>query len=227
MRPVKDENTLCEIVASERLFWLDISIGDGEAWSDLLTNLNFEGPEISWMRRFGQEGCITISKEGLRAVTWLAGPAGDLCELHVLCTRRCLVTVWSGDPAILSEARQNFAEREGELEKSPYFLAGILLQLLLETLGTAISNLDSRIQDLRDQLEREPASIDFAMLKKRLHRFQSAWSAFDRFGSAVRLAMVGVEAVSGMDAPRNWAAASIRRCRRRWPPRFGRPDALS
>jgi Mg2+ and Co2+ transporter CorA len=141
---------------------------------------------------------MVISKQRLRAVTWLAESSWNLMEVHVLCTRRCLLTIWRGDSAILSEVRQHFAERAVELEKSPYAAAGILLQLLLGTLGEAISNLDTRIQDYRDQLER--GSIDYVTVKKRLQKLRSVWSAFDRYGSAVRLAMVGVEAVPGIDA---------------------------
>src|SRR5262249_48995495 len=64
----------------------------------------------------------------------------------------------------------------------------------------AVSDLDSRIESLRDQLEREPGALDLPTLKKRLQRLHAVWAAFDRYASAVRLAIVGVEAVPGMDA---------------------------
>jgi Mg2+ and Co2+ transporter CorA len=197
---LKDTSDLRELVASGKFFWLDLANADEAARTDLLSLLGLEDPDLGWVRPFGQAGRIAVSKERLRVVTWLADRSGNLVEIHVLCTRHHLLTVWNGDPAVLDEVRRHFAERVAELEKSPYQAAAILLQLLLGTLGEAISNADSRIQRIHDQLEREPGSIDFTTLKKRLQSVQSVWFDLDCYGSAVRLAMVGVEAVPGMDA---------------------------
>src|SRR5262249_20444099 len=191
---------LKRLVASDQFFWLDISAADGATWAGLLTNLNLQDPDVSWVQRFGQAGRMVISKDGVRAVTWLGDAAASLIEVHVLCTRRWLLTVSKGAPAALDEARQRFAERAPKLEKSSYQAAATLLQLLLGTLGNAVSDLDSRIESLRDQLEREPGALDLPTLKKRLQRLHAVWAAFDRYASAVRLAIVGVEAVPGMDA---------------------------
>jgi Mg2+ and Co2+ transporter CorA len=197
VRALKDASELPELIARGKFFWLDIAAGEGATPAGFVSCLGVDAPDIQWAQRFGQAGRMAISKQRLRAVTWLAESSWNLMEVHVLCTRCCLLTIWRGDSAILGEVRQHFAERSVELEKSPYAAAGILLQLLLGTLGEAISNLDTRIQDYRDQLER--GSIDYVTLKKRLQKLQAVWSAFDRYGSAVRLAIVGVEAVPGMD----------------------------
>src|SRR5262249_39789355 len=43
-------------------------------------------------------------------------------------------------------------------------------------------------------------AVEFTTAAERLQMLQSRWADFDRYSSSVRSAMVGVEAVSGMDA---------------------------
>jgi hypothetical protein len=50
------------------------------------------------------------------------------------------------------------------------------------------------------RLDRDSRSADFAELSRRLQKLQSVVAGFNRYGSAVRLAIVGVEAIPGMDA---------------------------
>jgi len=109
------------------------------------------------------------------------------------------VTVWNGDPAALDEARRHFVDRAAELEKNHFYAAAIVLQLLLATLDHMITMLDKRLQAVREQLHRAPDTLDFATLTSRLRRLQSRWADFDRYSSAVRSAIVGIEAVPGMD----------------------------
>ena len=142
---------------------------------------------------------MVIDRRGLRAVTWLADAAGDVAEVHVLASPRGVVTVWSGDPGALTEARAHFADRAAELNKSRFQAAAIVLQLLLGTLDQAISRLDTTIHEVREQLRPSAAAVEFTTASQRLQTLQSRWADFDRYSSSVRSAMVGVEAVSGMD----------------------------
>ncbi|HKA30257.1 MAG TPA: CorA family divalent cation transporter [Candidatus Binatia bacterium] len=112
---------------------------------------------------------------------------------------RGVVTVWSGDPGALTEARAHFADRAAELNKSRFQAAAIVLQLLLGTLDQAISRLDITLHEVREQL-RPGAAVEFTTASQRLQTLQARWADFDRYSSAVRYAVVGVEAVSGMDA---------------------------
>jgi Mg2+ and Co2+ transporter CorA len=142
---------------------------------------------------------MVIGRQRLRAVTWLAEPGGKLVEVHLLCSRQRILTVWHGEAVILDEIRQHFAERIGEAAKSPFQAAGMLLQLLLGTLDHAIRMLDAQLDHLRVQLDDGTGGTDFAQLAGQRQDVQAAWVGFDRYGSAVRSAMVGVEAVPGMD----------------------------
>jgi Mg2+ and Co2+ transporter CorA len=142
---------------------------------------------------------MAIGQHGVRVVTWLAEPAGTIIEVHLLCVRRCIVTVWKGNPATLDEAPRHFIERAAELEKNPFNAAAIVLQLLLATLDQVITILDTKLHAVREELHRAPHTSEVAALTGDLQRLQSRWADFDRYSSAVRAAIVGVEAVPGMD----------------------------
>jgi Mg2+ and Co2+ transporter CorA len=188
-----------DLIATLKFFWLDVFAADEAVQAEMLTELGVDAADISWALRFGQAPRMAIGQHGLRVVTWLAEPTGEIVEAHVLCARRWIVTVWNGDPAALDEARQHFVDRTAELEKNHFYAAAIVLRLLLATLDHWITILDTRLQALREQLHRAPDTPDFATLTSRLQRLQFRWAEFDRYSSAVRSAIVAVEAVPGMD----------------------------
>jgi len=90
-------------------------------------------------------------------------------------------------------------QRVADLGRSHFQSAAIVLQLLLATLDQTISMLDTRIHSVREQLQRVASASEFNTLTPQMHRLQSRWAEFDRYSSAVRSAVVGVEAVPGMD----------------------------
>jgi Mg2+ and Co2+ transporter CorA len=196
--PVANVLSARERLAADALCWIDIFGGDDIARQDLLTALGLEDTDMSWAQRFGQAGRMTIGSRKLRAVTWLADPTGQVIEVHLLCAGLRIITVWRGDGAVLDEIRQHFAERITEFGKSPFHAAGILLQLLLGTLDHALRGLDDRLDQLR-ALDDRTRSTDFSQLAAQRQELQAAWMHFDRYGSAVRSATIGVEAVPGMD----------------------------
>ena len=115
--------------------------------------IGLEETDLVWLQRFGQAGRLSIGQKRLRAVTWMAEPAGKLIEVHLLCSHQRILTFWRGDAAILDTLRQHFVERVGEVGKSPFQATGILLQLLLSTLDHAIRSLDMQLDHLRAQLD--------------------------------------------------------------------------
>jgi magnesium transporter len=187
-------------VRTGRFFWLDIFAGDDLARTELLRELGLEGSDIGWALRFGQAGRMHIGRNKLRVVTWMANQVGDVREVHVFGLPHCILTVWNGEATALDEIRQQFGERIDGLENSPYAAAGILLQLLVGTLDNALHSLDLALDELRARPDKEPATADFALLARRLQRLQSIMASFNRYSSAVRSAIVGIEAVPGMDA---------------------------
>lgn len=189
---------LRQFVETGRFFWLDIVGSDEPARATFLRELGLKDADNVWIQRFGQTGRMTIDQEVLRAVTWLSEASPSLTEIHLLASRKCILTVWTGDPSALDEIRAQFAERVEDLEKSPYQAAAIVLQLLLGTLDQASSAIDVRLQEFREQLKQNPTTIDLTVLTDRLHRLRSAWSAIDRYSTTVRSAIVGIEAL-GID----------------------------
>jgi Mg2+ and Co2+ transporter CorA len=185
-------------MSAGKFFWLDIYGGDDPTRTALLGALGLEASDLNWATRFGQAGRMYVGRGKLRAVTWLADAAGDLSEIHVLCSQRCIVTVWHGAAAALDEIRLQFSERSGGFENNHFVAAGILLQLLIGTLDHAIRSLDMSLDELRSRLDEDP-STDVALLGDQVQKLQSLTTSFNRYGNAVRSAIVGIEAVSGMD----------------------------
>lgn len=200
VRPASSLDAVREQLSAGRFFWLDVYGGDDSTRSLHLSELGLESTDVARALRFGQAGRMHIGRDKLRAVTWLAEPNGVLVEVHVICWRQCVMTVWSGDATALDEIRQQFAERVCGFESSLFHAAGILLQLLLGTLDHAVRDLDLVLDQMRFQLDKDSRSVDFALLARRLQRLQSVVGSFDRYSSAVRSAIVGIEAVPGMDA---------------------------
>src|SRR5262249_20184321 len=135
---------------------------------------------------------------GLRVVTWLIGAPGELLEVHLLCTPRFAVTVWTGDPHLLDDVRDRFTRRAAGLDRSHYYqAAGILLQLLLSTLDESITELDSRLDEAQ-QLAATPAG-GYSSLAGGCLKLESVWAMFDRYASIVRSAVTGIKALPDMD----------------------------
>jgi Mg2+ and Co2+ transporter CorA len=185
-------------IRPNNFFWLDVFGGDELARTELLRELGLESADISWALRFGQAGRLTIGREKLRAVTWIADPAGNIHEVHVFCSAHCILTLWHGDAAALDEIRQQFGERIDGLDHSRYAAAGILLQLLIGTIDYAMQDLDAALDELRARLDKGPTT-DFVHVGNRLQKLQSVMASFNRYSNAVRSAIVGIEAVPGMD----------------------------
>jgi hypothetical protein len=185
--------------------WVDVFGGAESERKNLLTELGLEGAEVAsapavWAGR--PDGSL-LGRNTCAPRSWLADPGGTLIEIHLLGTQQRIVTVWSGDAAALEEVRQHFAERVGAVARNPYQAASMLLQLLLGTLDHAVRNLDSRLENLRVELDRgEASAIDLTPLAAQRRDLQTAWINFDRYSSAVRAAMVGIEAVAGVDGRR-------------------------
>jgi Mg2+ and Co2+ transporter CorA len=199
IRPVATAAELRDVLPALDFFWLDVFAGDDAAKKDLLAQLRLDAADTAWALRFGQVMRMAIGRAGVRVVTSLSEPDGAIDEVHVLCSPGYVLTVWSGDPAALDEPRRHFLDRVAELRKSPFHAAAIVLQLLLATLDQAITVLDTKLHEAQERLYRAPDASEFAALTREMQRLHSRWASFDRYGSAVRSAIVGVEAVPGMD----------------------------
>jgi hypothetical protein len=199
-RPAGGADELAALVEGGRIFWLDVSAGEAAAQALPLEKLGFEASDVAWALRFGQGGRMNVARGRLRASTWLAPPSGRLIEIHVLCRRHSILTVWLGDPSAIDDLRQQFAERACGVGGSPFYASAILLQLLLGTLDRPVGDLDRRLDELRLRLGPPAGAADVGRCALGLQKLQSVVAAFNRYSSAVRSALIGVEAVEGMDA---------------------------
>jgi hypothetical protein len=171
VRSVATELDLHALIAGDKFFWLDMVGGSEVSRAKFLGELGFDPADIVWGQHFGQVGSLVINPHRLRAVTWLAERSGkSFIEIHILGSKKCILTLWNGDPSALDEIHKYFAERVAKLEKSPLAAAAILLQFLLSTLDSTVSEIDGRMENLRTQIQREPQSIEFSSLEERLQR---------------------------------------------------------
>jgi len=187
-------------VAAGRFFWLDISGGDLPARHVFLTEAGLNAADVAWSLRFGQAGRMQIGVEGLRTATWIADRDGKIIEFHLICREKCIATLWGGDPATLDDIRRQFSERLGGIENNLYEAAGILLQLLLGTLGFALEVIDMKLDELRLALGGQNGTLDSAVLAQRLQALQSTAASFNRYLGSVRAATTGIETVRGAGA---------------------------
>src|SRR5262249_39841723 len=197
VRSASDALEVGKQVTVGRFFWLDISGGDPSAHHAFLTEAGLNAADVAWALRFGQAGRMHIAGGGLRTVTWIADRAGNIIELHLIGRNKCITTLWSGDPVALDDIRRQFAERLGGFENTHYEAAGILLQLLLGTLGSAFEVIDMKLDGLRLALGRTDAP-DSAALAQRLEGLQSIAASFNRYLGSVRAATTGIETVHGV-----------------------------
>jgi hypothetical protein len=170
VRHVDPANTVNDIVAAERLRWIDIVTSDSAAQTQLFHEvLGLDPAEQAWMQRFGQAGRMLISEHKIRAATWLVAPGAGLSEFHLLCIDKTILTLWHGDPRALDLIRSQFAARAGELEGSHHRAAAILLQFLLATLYQGVGDVDDRLERLTRNCQ-----TWFAQLGSRVERAGSA-----------------------------------------------------
>jgi Mg2+ and Co2+ transporter CorA len=199
VRPMADRSDLRKLLAADTIFWIDIIGGDEHARGALLDELGLRPSDLTWSKRTQRSGRMAISRDRLRAVTWVAQHSDALAEIDLLATSKYILTVWNGEPSLLDEDRQQFAERAGQLAKGPFEAAAILLQLLLGTFHRALGELDDRLLNLVLQLDQKLSSDNLKTLANHLRDLMAFRSDFERYSSSVRSAVVGIQALPGID----------------------------
>lgn len=187
---------LARKVDEGKFVWLDICGVGGDAEIDLLKKMGMDEARTGWALRFGQVGRLTISRAEVRAVTWLAPDLLQLVEIHVWSSPTGLVTVWAGDPHALETLRTAFSERAARLDGRPYQATAILLQMLLGTIDRAITGMDERLNGLQGVVKEMPGTVKLPDITRQLETLRGIWLKFDRYASAVRSALVGIEAIA-------------------------------
>lgn len=200
VRHVEAANAVSEAVAAGKLCWIDIVAADPAVRATLVQALQLDAVDEGWILRFDQAGRMGLAPKRLRAVTWLSDRPLGLSEVHLFHTRRMIVTVWTGDAAALDSIRRQFVDRACALERSPLEATAIVLQLLLATVHNAVGDIDATLERVLQQREKSgPGAVKLTTLTDGLHQLRSVLFSIDRYGSSVRLAVAGVEALPGID----------------------------
>ena len=199
IRRVESASAVREALSAGTLCWIDIVGSDPVVQATLVHALGLDPADETWMLRFGQAGRMFLSQRKLRVATWLADRQLGHTEIHLLQTQQMILTVWAGDAAALDDLRRHFADRAAGLAGSPLGAAAIVLQLLLATLYKAVDDIDASLEGLLQQYEAHPGSVKLSTLTQGVQRLRSLLVGIDRYGSTVRLAVTGVEALPGID----------------------------
>jgi Mg2+ and Co2+ transporter CorA len=189
------------LIARGELFWIDLVGPDEAACAAWVAELGLDAGDGAWLQRFGQAGRISLDRRRLRAATWLSeGPRQGLTEIHVLGSHCGLLTAWEGRAEALGDARDRFAAALGKLQNSATAAVAILLQLILSTVHHAINSVDEQLVAQQQQLADTPVGVDFAAMSAQMRRLQTVWSDVERYSQAVKCALIGLDAVPGVDA---------------------------
>lgn len=199
VRPLQNLEELRTLVDNRRFFWIDVVGGKDHEHEAILKILDLFHLLPVWTVRPETPGRLSIGPDGMRATTWLAEDLQGPTKVHILGTKSCLMTVWSGNAERLDHIRSHFAERAGGLEDNPFHAAAILLQLLLTTIDQHLAELDGALDTLHQTVIENHGTIEFMSLRGRLQRLRTMWFEIDRYSSAVRTAIVGIELLPGID----------------------------
>ena len=185
-------------ITARRFFWLDIAGVEPSRAGPYLEALGLDENERARALQFGQTGRISIGRQGIRAVTWVASTKRELIELHFRSTSAYVLTIWNGDPGVVDGAPRLFADRVGSIETDPYLAAAIVLQLLLGTIYRELGGVDELIDALSDQSRERPDQIKLVEVTRRRDMLRSVWLRIERYAAAVRSSTVGIEAIPGI-----------------------------
>src|SRR5262245_10535544 len=118
IQKVVTEIDLGGLIAGGKFVWIDMVGGNEAGRAKFLGEFGIDPTDMAWAQRFEQPGSMAINRGRLLAVTWLAERSGkNLIEVHILGSKKCVLTLWNGNPAALDEIHKHFAERAMELER--------------------------------------------------------------------------------------------------------------
>jgi hypothetical protein len=106
VKRVVTEIDLRRVIAGSKFLWVDMVGGNEVGRARFLGELGFDAADVALGQRFEQAGSIVVNRRRLLAVTWLAERSGkSLIEIHILGSKKCVLTIWNGDPSALDERK--------------------------------------------------------------------------------------------------------------------------
>ena len=165
VRPCASVEDVKKAVESGHVFWLDIVGESEETGTSLMKAAGLEAADIVTLLRFRQTGRMRLATDKVRVVTWIAHGEGLLVEVHLAGCGKSLITVWSGDPAMLEPIRRQFSKCVAGIEGDMHYGAGLLLQFLIGTLDASLEAVDAHIDTLRLSLDQHSSSKDYSLIR--------------------------------------------------------------
>ncbi len=157
---------VADLVLSGASFWLDLDGVDAEASTLLSATFGFHPLAVEDAEHFGQRPKIDEFDDFTYFVVHGALPEGrGTSEMHVFFRSQCVVTVHHGECPALVDIHSRLERRHRIGDASPQVtLLYVIVDTLVDTYFPVLSALDDRIDDLEDEILRQPTEAQLGVL---------------------------------------------------------------
>jgi magnesium transporter len=154
------------LVSTGASFWLDLDGVDEEASALLSDSFGFHPLAVEDAEHFGQRSKIDEFDNFTYFVVHGALPDGTgTSEMHIFFREQCVVTVHHGECPALAEIHNRVQRRHRIGDASPQVtLLYVIVDSLVDTYFPVLSQLDDRIDDLEDDILRQPTEAQLGVL---------------------------------------------------------------
>jgi magnesium transporter len=169
VRGVRSEATaaaVADLVTSETPFWLDLEGVDDEASTFLSDTFHLHPLAVEDAEHFGQRPKIDEFDDFTYFVVHGALLDGfATSELHIFLMAHSIVTVHHGDCPALADVHDRLQRRHTIADSSPRVtLLYVIIDSLIDTFFPVLAALDDRIDDLEDEILKQPTEAQLGTL---------------------------------------------------------------
>ena len=144
--------TVEELLASERFFWLDLDQPEHEDFEVFREVFKFHPLAVEDSEQFGQRAKLDDYDDFVFLVVYGAIPDDDrLVEVHCFYSERFLVTVHHDDTPAFAEIRRRYAKRQAPIDQ-PSLLLYRIVDGLVDSFFPILADFDDRIDELEDAI---------------------------------------------------------------------------
>jgi magnesium transporter len=165
-RTVATTVAVTDLVSSGASFWLDLDGVDEETSSLLCDTFRFHPLAVEDAEHFGQRPKIDEFDDFTYFVVHGALTDGSgTSEMHIFFMQHSVVTVHHGECPALADVYKRIARRHNVGDASPQVtLLYMIVDCLVDSFFPVLSNFDDRIDELEDEILRQPTEAQLGVL---------------------------------------------------------------
>jgi magnesium transporter len=165
-RTVATAPAVVELVSSGAPFWLDLDGVDEETATLFSDTFRFHPLAIEDAEHFAQRPKIDEFDDFTYFVIYGASSDGSgTSEMHIFFTPTSVVTVHHGECPALADVYERIERRHSVGDASPQVtLLYMIVDSLVDTFFPVLSNFDDRIDELEDEILRQPTEAQLGVL---------------------------------------------------------------